>query len=179
MEQEKQGTLDIEYFLLERISRQRIDCLIEQILEKPALFDRLYPIAFGKNLKSAWRAAWVMLHLHEKNGHFLQEKMPELMRFIPLAKHDGISRSFLNIIWSAQPPEYPVEFINLCFDWTFSPKQAIAIQGICLKILLNICRLHPEFCEELTACLENANPNDYSKGFAAARRNALKKLKSK
>jgi hypothetical protein len=170
---------EIEKFLLERISRRNIDFLIERVIENPALFDELYAIAFSENTKAAWRAAWVLSHLNERESSFLRNKIPDLMRFIPIAKHDGISRSFLNIVLRVQPQECPVEFINLCFDWAFSPRQPIAIQGICLKILLNICRLYPEFAEELIACLENADPNDYTKGFAAARRNTLKQLRSK
>ncbi len=178
MKEEKEN--ELEELLSGKFARINSTVLIDQIiLENPMLFDELYAIAFSENTKAAWRAAWVLSHLNKHDASFLENKISDLMRFIPLAKHDGISRSFLNIISSTQLSEYPVEFINLCFDWAFSPRQTSGIQGVCLKILLNICQLYPEFGEELVACLENADPNDYNKGFVAAQRNALKILRSK
>jgi len=168
--------MNIEELLSSHLSRSFVDHLVESIIEQPPLFDQLYPLVFSDNTKAAWRAAWVLAHLQIKIPTLFDDKIPEIIRFIPLAKHDGIKRSLIYIVSNANINDYPVDFINLCFDWMLSPKQAPAIQVYCMRTLYRVCKIYPDFRPELQACLDNVEQADYSNGFNAARRNMLKQL---
>jgi len=169
--------MNLEELLLSNLSRSFVDHVVLSIEEQPSLFDELYPLVFSDNTKVAWRATWVLAHLQDKVPTLLDQKMLELIDFIPQAKHDGIRRSLIYIVSNAVLEEYPVEFINLCFDWMLSPKQPPAIQVYCMRSLFQICKIYPDFKPELQACLDNVEPNDYSKGFNAARKKMLIQLR--
>ncbi len=169
--------MDIEKLLLEHTSRQMVDHIVQTIMEQPVFFDELYRFTFSENKKLAWRAAWVLMHLHDKSPKlFSSEKLNEIMQTVSQLQFQGVIRSFIYILSSEKNMDYSVDFINLCFDWMLSPKQNPAIQAYCMRVLVNVCQTYPEFKEELITCLENAT-DGYSKGFMAARKNTLKQLK--
>lgn len=168
--------MDLKAILSENLSRNKVDYLVNSVLDDSALFEELYALSLLPEKKIAWHAAWVLSHASEQKPSLFEGRVEELIKQTLTTPFDGVRRSFLYIISFCDARNYSVDFINACFDWMLSPKQAIAIQVYAMRILLNVCRSMPDFKQELQLCLENANPADYSKGFASCRRNALKAL---
>ncbi|MDR3705356.1 MAG: hypothetical protein P4L28_05565 [Paludibacteraceae bacterium] len=168
--------MDAEKMLFEKLSRSKVDVLVLEAIQNQPLFDKLISLSFSDNKRLAWRAAWVLSHLHEKQPQLLEPHFAQIMEFVPQSQIDGARRSFIYILSNTSFNEYPVSFINLCFDWMLSPKQPVAIQVYCMRILVRVCKVYPDFKSELVVCLESVNTVDYSKGFASARRNVLKSL---
>jgi len=168
--------MDAEKLLFEKLSRSKVDILVLEAIQNQALFDKLISFSFSDNKRLAWRAAWVLSHLYEKQPQLFKPHILRMMEFLPQSQIDGVRRSFIYILSNTSFNEYPVSFINLCFDWMLSPKQPVSIQVYCMYILVRVCHVYPDFKSELVACLESVNPTDYSKGFIAARRKTLKSL---
>jgi hypothetical protein len=167
----------IKEILLSGISRSLVDHVAEAAAHEPEVFDELYALIFCDEPKVAWRATWVAEKLFEKHPELLQDKIPELIALLPHTLHDGSRRSLLIIIGRSKAYQhFNVDFINRCFEWMLSPSQAFAVQVHCMRILTDYCQVMPEFTGELIATLENTEPADYSKAFAAAKRKALKQL---
>jgi hypothetical protein len=163
--------------LAEALSKKVIDNVVQTVLEQPALYDELYMLVESTNSKVAWRAAWALSHLCAKDSSFFtQARMEQLTGFLLRTENESIQRTFLSIIQKLSLPDYPVELINRCFEWMLLPQKPIAIQAYCMYILVNVCKKHPEFREELIVSLENAEPSFYTKGFASARKNVLKQI---
>lgn len=168
--------MEVERRLLESLSRSTVDLLVQDAMQSKALFDKLLSLSFSDNKRLAWRAAWTLSHLHEKKPQLFEPHIIRMMEFLPQSNIDGVKRSFIYILSNTPFDEYPVSFINLCFDWMLSPKQPVAIQVYCMRILVRVCMVYPDFKSELIVSLENVNVADYSKGFASARKNVLKSL---
>lgn len=168
--------MDLEQVLQDNSSRLMVDYIVEQILTKPALFEDVYRIAMSSDSKHAWKAAWVMSHLIDRDTSLFEDKYSEIMNCLPKVKSDGVKRSFIYILSRSSLKEYSVEFINQCFEWLISPQQPIAVQVYSMQALWTVCKQIPELKPEFQVSLENVEPSDYSKGFVAARKKMLKLL---
>lgn len=155
--------------------------MVEEALHDSAAFEELYALMFDPDVKVAWRAAWACEKVCEqKPGYFISGKYNEITRLAVTSTHDGIQRGCLSMLLILPlPDELPVDLINSCFERMISPKSAIAVQALSMKMLYRFCLVEPAFVPEMLACLESVSPDDYSKGVNAARRNILKKLNAK
>ncbi len=173
--------MDYREHLLRPMSLRFVDHLAEEVLQNPADFDTVYNLIFDKDEKVAWRAAWACQKISEKHPDWFTDKhFNELTNLALSTKHGGLHRgclSVLNNIAISQPVS--VELLNACFEWMISPRFPIAVQALSMKMLYRICLIEPDFIPEFRTYLEAVSPDDYSKGFNAARNNILKKLIAK
>lgn len=150
-----------------------VNILVQEANQNPELFSEIYHLAFSSHKTLAWKAAWVLSHLCELRPDLFYDKTQDLQQLLQSSPFDGVRRSVLYILSFCPVSHFNVEFINTCFEWMLSPKQAVAIQMYSMRVLLNVCRQMPEFKAELQLCLENTDPNSYSKGYTSARRKTL------
>ena len=164
--------------LLHPLSLRFVDKLVLEVLQQPEDFSIVYPLIFDTEIKVAWRAAWACQKISEKHPEwFFETHFRELATLVATTKHGGLQRGCISVLLNLPIPEpIPVDFLNHCFECVISPKVPIAVQAISMKILYRICRIEPAFIPEFIVCLESVSPDDFSKGYNAARRNILKKL---
>lgn len=165
--------MDLESILTDNSSKKMVDLLKEIAINDSEVFAQLYLLAFSERKSIAWKAAWVLAHISESNPDLFLDKADELSKQLLITAFDGVRRSFLYILSQIPAISFSVDLINTCFEWMLSPKQPVAVQVYCMRVLLQVCRTFPEFKEELQASLENAEPSDYTKGFASCRKNTL------
>ncbi len=168
--------MDIEEILNNDMSQQMRGILIDSISQSEEQLNSLLNLSLSTNKKTAWRAAWLLSHVHDKAPDLLENKLDIISKHIFTCPFDGVNRSFLQILSKSDSIDYNVDLINLCFDWMISPQKPIAIQVYCMRILGNVCKSIPEFKQELIITLENIDINNYSKGFVSSRKNILKQL---
>jgi hypothetical protein len=118
----------------------------------------------------------VLCHIHDKYPRLFDEKETELFSLAEQTPFHGVRRSMLYLIVNRSFKDYPVSFINACFEWMLSPKESPSIQVYSMYCLEKVCVLYPDFVPELKTCLENSDEVDGSKGYNAARRKVLKRL---
>ncbi len=173
--------MDYRAHLYRPLSKHFVDQLVADVFEMPQNFEIVYRLAFDENLTVAWRAAWACQKISERHPEwFSEEQFRELTALAISTPHSGLQRGCLSTLCNVKlPSSIPVELINACFDWMISTQSAIAVQAKSMRILLNICRIIPEFKAELRACLENIDYECYSAGFQSTRKNVLKELNRK
>lgn len=167
--------------LTKPLSKRFIDQLILEIFAQPEDFNIVYQLIFELDEKVRWRAAWACHRISDKHPEWYTERhFIELSSLAISTKNAGLQRGCLGIISNMElPSSIPVEFINACFDWMVSPKSAIAVQALSMKILYAICKIEPDFKQELQAYLQNIDLGNYSPGFKSTHKNILKLLNNK
>ncbi|MDR0874324.1 MAG: hypothetical protein LBN27_12820 [Prevotellaceae bacterium] len=164
-------------FLLSSLSRRHTDQIALWATESDENFEELYQLIFAKDPKTAWRAAWAVEKVCERQPERLAPKLAEIIAALPHFRHDGSKRSLLLVILRAPLPEpIPVELINLCFEWLVSPRESVAVQVNCLKVLDKIARREPDLQQEIALYL-SGDLSEYSVGYRTAARNWLKSKK--
>ena len=71
------------------------------------------------------------------------------------------------------------EFIDFCLNGCCASSQPYAIRAQCMKLAYEQCRYYPELLEELRRILEMLAEEPLSAGVESARRQVLKKIKSR
>jgi len=173
--------MDYREHLLRPLSLHFVDHLVQEIVANPSDFDIIYRLIYDTEIKVAWRAAWACQKISEKHPEwFCEKQFLELVKLSISTSHSGLQRGCLSILNNIKLPDpIPVDLLNACFDWMISPKSAIAVQALSMKILHRICQKEPDFTPELIAYLENVDSECYSAGFNSTRRNVLNSLKNK
>jgi len=173
--------MDYREHLFRPLSLHFVDHLVEVIFSNPEDFKIIYTLIFDSEEKVAWRAAWACQKISEKfPGWFTEKQFMELAAHAIYTSHAGLKRGCLSILYNLDLPDsIPVDFLNSCFEWMISPRSSIAVQALSMKILYKICSKEPDLINELRTYLESISPDDYSKGFNAARHKILKNLIAK
>ncbi|MFV0392632.1 MAG: hypothetical protein ACK5KP_12260 [Paludibacteraceae bacterium] len=161
------------------VAKKDIDYLCSLAVQDKDVFDELFELIFKGDGKIDWHAAWAMEKVSEKTPTLFNRQ--HIARLTLLAidnRHDSLQRLCLSILVNL-PVQNPIssDFINRCFAQMISPKETVGVQVLSMKFLLKIGKIVPEFESEIIVCLENTDDELYSKGYIAAKRNTLKKLK--
>jgi len=173
--------MDYREHLFRPLSLHFVDHLAQEIFANPSDFDIIYKLIFDHEVKVAWRAAWACQKISEKHPEwFTDEQFKELITLAMSTSQSGLLRGCLSILNNLTLPNpIPVDFLNACFEWMISPKSAVAVQALSMKILYTICQKEPDLKPELIAYLENIDFECYSAGFNSTRKNVLNSLKNK
>lgn len=159
-------------------SLRYIDKLVQDVFNNPNGFKQVYSLVFDSDMNIAWRAAWACQKISEKHPEWFDEsQFNELTTLSISTTHSGLQRGCLSILNNLTlPTPIRVDLINACFDWMISPKSAIAVQALSMKILFSICLKEPDLKSELKAYLEDIDSECYSAGFNSVRKKTLSRL---
>ncbi len=172
--------IDFEAKLSSTLSRSVIDAIVASVQSYPEDFERLYSLVTNKETKLSWRAAWACEKLSELSPEWFIPKYDEIVCLTLSMKHSGTKRLLLSILYNLPvPAEFPVELYNFCLEKMLSPDEAIAVQGLCIKLAYKIALKEPELLGEIRLYLENAETEYFSTGVKNCIRNVLKKINSR
>jgi len=182
--------MEISSLLSSPVTLQELNIVRDEILQNPVKFNDVYLLIFNENSKLAWRAAWAVEKISEKNTSFFSENhILQLMSFYTendnqdkcaYSPSNSLKREILSILINLSlPKNIPVEFINVCFDKIISMKEPVAIQTLCMKMLLRITDIEPDFITEIIVTLENIDLSRVTSGYIACRKNILQTLYKK
>lgn len=168
----------LEIFL-SPMGKKEVDWLCSEALLDPAVFEFFFEQIRNATPRIAWHAAWVLEKVSEADpDRFTESQNRQLVELTAVNQHDGLQRIVLSILLNIpllQP--ISVDFINQCFEKMLSPKETVGVQVLSMKLLEQICVVEPDFKPELFFSLENTDDELYSRGYIAAKKNLLKRLK--
>lgn len=126
----------------------------------------------------AWHSAWVLEKASEADLEiFTNPQKLQLIELTAANRHSGLQHLVLSILLNIPLPQpFPVDFINRCLEQMASPKETVGVQVLSMKILEKICLAEPGLIPELISILENIDDKLFSKGFAVAKKNIVKRL---
>lgn len=173
--------MDYREHLIRPLSRHFVDQLAMEVFANPSDTNAVYSLMFDHEVKVAWRAAWACQKISEKYPEWFTEiQFTEIALLAISTSHGGLQRGCLSVLHNLPIPNpIPVELINACFDWMVSQKSPVAVQALSMKMLFRICKIEPDFKQELIAYLENIDSSTYSAGFNSTRKNVLNLLINK
>ena len=127
----------LDDLLLTEMSRRNTDLIAGLVVQKPELFIELFSLYADNKEPVSRRAAWVIDTVSEKNPELLAPYLNDLVRLLPLFRHDGLKRHALRMLARSPLPCDTLlgELVNICFEWFSSPNQAAAIRVYCMEIL--------------------------------------------
>lgn len=170
--------MDFRSILSSPITLKEINLVRDEILQNPYRFSEIFELIFEEKPNTAWRAAWAVEKVSEKQPAFFTEK--ESLRLINhslVINHRSLQRSILSILINLPLPEnLPVPYINACFERMTSTAQPVAVQALSMRMLQRVAEKEPDFIPEILLTLENVDLNSMSAGYVAIRRKVMTQL---
>jgi hypothetical protein len=159
--------MDLTHLLNNEILLLRKEEIGSMIGDNRESYDKLFRIAFSREMPICWRAAWIMDYLAELHPWLADRYIEKIWTEIPAGHPDGVTRSCLRLLCRYDIPEdYQGIATDLCLSWLEQEKVPVGIKAYCMEMLLKIARLYPELGNEFITVIEEHAPNN-SAGFKA------------
>lgn len=134
-------------------SRNTIDEIVDKIGYDQELFDQLVALSFSASYPVNMRASWAIMHFCDKNPHFIQPHLDEIIQKIDSKTVAGVKRSYLKIYSThtqLKNMEQLGRLIDLCFTLFNDPAETIAVRAFSLDVLLKVGKQEPDLIPEIT-----------------------------
>ncbi|MCL3779840.1 hypothetical protein EMN47_05490 [Prolixibacteraceae bacterium JC049] len=147
--------MNLKELLTDIRSGKEARLIADAAIDQPEYLEELWRLATS-DWDKAWRAAWVIDHMHQKNSNAVKGIVDRLPEAVLAVKKDGVLRHFLKII-----SEFPIkenisgEFIDRCFDIFESTSMPIAVRVHAMQILFEFSKVYPDLQNELALLIEH------------------------
>lgn len=170
---------EIEYLLLREQSRANTDQVIEIVLARPDIFEKLWEMMLLNQDPLSRRAAWAADYCAEIHPEFLENKIESLAARVVQFDSDGLKRHSLRML--ARSP-LPVENLGIladaCFNWLQSSVESVAVKMYSMVILHRISDNIPEIRRELYDIID-IQMGEATPGFRNMGQKIMKKLQAR
>ncbi|MCI6893839.1 MAG: hypothetical protein MR850_03455 [Bacteroidales bacterium] len=143
--------------------------------------DALYSLTCDADERVSVNALYVFTHFSDEELRWLLPKHDELVH--RAMEETNTTRLRLTLWLLLHQPfcedDLCAEFIDFCLNGCCASSQPYAIRAQCMKLAYEQCRYYPELLEELRRILEMLAEEPLSAGVESARRQVLKKIKSR
>lgn len=133
-------------------SKSRLDSIKDILIQKPALIHEVFELAFNRDDKAAWHAAWVLDGITDDYPEWITPYFDRIIRSLPEFHTDGQKRHMLKLVLKHPLPQ-DEDLLGIlckfCFDCLEDQSEAIAIRVHCMSILFEISKIFPEIKQEL------------------------------
>lgn len=152
------------------------DFLVHYLSRNPEELENIIRVIEEDEEKPAWRAAWVIDHLNQKNPRVVAPHLDSLSRILKQTKYNGARRSLLKIlVINPTSVNHDGELVGLCFNWICSPAIPIAVRAYAMQFIHDMLPVYPELKNELKTSLETVI-HDSSKGVRGKAKKILARL---
>ncbi|MPM31023.1 hypothetical protein SDC9_77576 [bioreactor metagenome] len=137
--------------------RATADAAAELLLKKPELLADFAALAFSNEYPFDMRASNVIEKADELKHGFAAELIPDILERMKGFRNDGPKRQFLRMLIryvKEMDEDYTGLLYDLCFGFSCSPGQSVAIRHNSLQVLARLCKRYPELKPEIAAALE-------------------------
>lgn len=155
-------------------SRNTILIAVKLIEENPQLYNDFFDFTMKDNGVYGQRSGRVIQILAEKNPGQVRPYIHAIARKIPVAKSEGLRRSFLRVLMDHYKELNEDELglmTETCFRWIAADEKP-AIKVYSLEILYRVSNLYPDLKHELMAVIGSIMPHE-SKGIKARGRKMM------
>jgi len=140
-------------------------------------FEELVDLFFDEDVRIVQRSGWIISHCADNYPDIV---VPYLARFIDYAKnnppHVAVKRNVVRVMQKCTIPEV-VEgsAYDLCWAFSNSTKEDIAVRAFALRVLARIAEKYPELCDEVLSVADGFALSE-SKGLLSCGRNVAAQL---
>jgi len=148
--------MDLEKELMKRQTLVQCNRILKYIGENETKFADLMKLFFKSEYRLTQHAAWPMSYCIRKYP-FLAK--PYYKKFIDQLSdsncHPAARRNIVRLFQFVEiPKRYQGRLMDLCFQFTSDPEEAIAVKAFSLTILANLGEIYPEILPEIKTVIE-------------------------
>lgn len=129
----------LEELLLAEQSRANTDMLVVILRQNPATFPHFWEIFMKNSDPVSRRAAWVIDCFTETMPDYINSRVEELCKNLPVFKTDGLKRHSMRMLARSPLPEENLGIlIDVSFRWLESRTESVAVKMYCILLLERI-----------------------------------------
>jgi hypothetical protein len=146
--------LSFEEVLSRTCSKVEMQAITEVVCQQPERIDELWTLA-NSSIPNAWRAAWALAHINEKNSQLFIPYLGEIADIVTTTKNLSIKRELLKIlIFHPLPDEPSGVLLDDCFETITSNFFPVGLRMYAMSMVAKYCERYPELTPEFLAVLE-------------------------
>ncbi len=158
--------------ILKEHSKTQRDKIVQWIGTDQKRFNQLLRLFLNDEYRVTQRASWALSYCAAAYPSFLKNKLGLLIDNLQKpGLHDAVKRNTVRILQDIDIPEkYQGKVMDICFNYTQSPTEAVAIKAFSLTILGNLAKLYPEILAEIKLVIEEQLPHETTAFKSRAKR---------
>lgn len=164
--------------ILKEHSKANCDAIVKWIGGSQQRFDELFDLFLNDEYRVVQRAAWPLSYTVIAHPGFIKKHFSKLLKNLQKPNlHPAVKRNTIRLLQDIPiPPRFQGQVMDICFAYTSSSCEAVAVKAFALTVLENLSKQYPEIKSELKTIIEDRW--DYeSAAFRARAKKILKKLK--
>lgn len=171
--------MNIREEILRKHSKKQAVFISDYIGNDPERFEELVELFFDEDIRVVQRSAWIISHCADNYNDIV---VPYLGRFIEYAKNDpphvAVKRNVVRVMQNCRIPEdIEGRVYDLCWAFSNSTKEDIAVRAFSLRVLVRIAEKYPELCDEVLSVADGFSMSE-SKGLLSCGRKVAAQLRS-
>lgn len=167
---------NLEEQLLCELSRCNTDFIVSEVMHDFDMIEELWTFVFNGSSPIQWRAAWVVEKIAIKFPEILDDKMKEIIKFLPNSPNDGTRRLLVKFLVIGRiPPKFHGKVYDICYNWFFSKDSSIAVKAHGLEVMFKIAKENRELLNDILLILETITEEEVP-ALIAKRRNISKSV---
>jgi hypothetical protein len=148
------NNLSFEEVLGRTCSKVEMQAITEVVCQHPDRIDELWTLA-NSSIPNAWRAAWALAHINEKNSQLLTPYLAEIADIVTTTKNLSIKRELLKVLNLHPLPDEPSGvLLDDCFETITSNLVPVGLRMYAMSMVAKYCERYPELTPEFLAVLE-------------------------
>jgi 8-oxo-dGTP diphosphatase len=170
---------DLKDMVTRMISNREVDWIASSAVGNRTIFKKLLQYSYSGDQKLAFRSAWALSKVWDKDPDSLYPIIPSLIGSLKEIDNESVERSFLRIVSLSDmmgiSKEYHGMLAEHCFGRLRSGFSAIAIKAYSMEIIYKLAVIYPELANELSASVSMLQ-GEASAGILARAKIILAKL---
>lgn len=168
--------MDLRLILIRHIGLRDIEAVCAECRRSGdvALTKMLCGLTDDSDDRVAYNAMWILTHLWKDGDNWLHAMHDILIGQVLHTSHTGRRRMALTLLLHIPFDKNTLrtDYLDYCLAG-ISSAEPYGVRALCMKQMLEFCRIFPELTPELLCALDMMDSGDISPGLAAARRNVL------
>lgn len=148
------NNLSFEEVLGRTCSKVEMQAITEVVCQHPERIDEVWALA-NSSIPNAWRAAWALAHINEKNSQLLTPYLAEIADIVTTSKNLSIKRELLKVLLLHPLPDEPSGvLLDDCFETITSNLVPVGLRMYAMSMVAKYCERYPELTPEFLAVLD-------------------------
>ncbi|WP_320054632.1 hypothetical protein [uncultured Acetobacteroides sp.] len=149
------NNLSFEEVLCRTCNKVELQAITEVVCQHPERIDELWVLA-NSTIPNAWRAAWALAHINERNRQLLTPYLAEIADIVTTTKNLSIKRELLKILILHPLPDEPSgTLLDDCFGTVTSNSIPVGVRMYAMSMVAKYYDRYPELTPEFLAILED------------------------
>jgi len=163
--------------VLRKHSKNQAILISDYVGKDPVRFEELVELFFDEEIRVVQRVAWIISHCADNHNDIV---VPYLERFVEYAKNDpphvAVKRNVVRVMQKCTiPEELEGPVYDMCWNFSNSTKEDIAVRAFSLRVLVRIAEKYPELCDEVLSVADGFSQSE-SKGLLSCGRKVVSQV---